>query len=99
MGLLIPDKIRELIRRDALVKGAPKAQDLIAIPCRCDPPRAHGPHYVRVERLARGGDLAGRVKVDKDAAQHVSAFEHARRKAAAQKPDSLVVVPRRKAAA
>lgn len=42
--------------------------ELVAVDCYCDPPRAHGKHKVQARRLMSGGDLRGRVKVAPDVA-------------------------------
>jgi len=52
---------QELLKLRKLPKADP--EQLIPIPCRCDPPRQHGPHWVAARRLQKGGDLRGKVKL------------------------------------
>lgn len=36
----------------------------LMIPCQCDPPQEHGPHWVQLRRVQRGGDLRGRIHLE-----------------------------------
>lgn len=38
-------------------------EQLVTVPCYCEPKRQHGPHQVPARRLQKGGDLRGKIKL------------------------------------
>jgi hypothetical protein len=50
-----------------------KPDKWVPIPCRCDPPQEHGPHWVAARRLKKDGDLYRSVKLDPVAREFLEA--------------------------